>query len=422
MRALTVIGLARTHNPRCLGNPKKLPDLAGVWSRRETVRISLRMARWAAFSLVSTLPLIASATPAKSPSQKSAKLVESKGEGRKETKRTESVGSPTEGKLVGGVHLDDTPYLRVVPVYASSDVRWGVPSLVQTIDRAARSVRQKFPDAVLSVGHLSRQGGGELDHHASHESGRDADVGFYVKNNVSKPVYEDHFVAFKGDGTSPAWPGAHFDDARNWAFINALVTDPHAHLTHIFVAAPLRARLLAYATKMGAPAYARTRAAELLHQPHGSLPHDDHFHLRVACPALNAQCVELPLVHNAKKKNHATAQASKTPKASPNKGAIASSPSSSSSLARPNAEKLHSSEAANKAAKTAPAPREEEDDVPNLGEAIPGLGSVLISKPREGAAPAPAPAAPTPAAPAPPVEVAPAPAAPDTIDDVDGPI
>ena len=34
------------------------------------------------------------------------------------------------------------------------------------IERAARSVRKQFPDAVLSVGHLSRQGGGDLDRHA----------------------------------------------------------------------------------------------------------------------------------------------------------------------------------------------------------------------------------------------------------------
>jgi len=380
-----------------------LPDLAEVWSRRKTVCISVRMARWAAFLTVSALPALAFGAPQKGASQKSAKLAEPRGDSKKETKRTESVGSPTDGKLVNGAHLDETPYLRIVPVYASSDVRWGVPSLVQTIDRAARAVRQKFPDAVLSVGHLSRHGGGELDHHVSHESGRDADVGFYVRNVQNKPVYEQHFVPFRADGTSPVWPGAHFDDARNWAFINALVTDPRAHFTHIFVAAPLRARLLAYAARIGAPGYARTRAAELMAQPHGALPHDDHFHLRVACPAMNSQCVELPVVQNAKKKNKPTAHA---PKPAPSSRAT---------------EKPRTEIPSRAARATEPKKSEDEDDVPNLGEAIPGLGSVLIAKPRDGAQVAPPPSAPT----APPTPEGPKttePAEPDSIDDVDGPL
>jgi penicillin-insensitive murein endopeptidase len=76
--------------------------------------------------------------------------------------------------------------------------------------------------------------------------------------------------------------------------VQALVTDPEAHVTHLFVAAPLRARLLAYAERMGAPANVRMRAAEVLQQPHGALPHDDHFHVRIGCPSHMSACVENP--------------------------------------------------------------------------------------------------------------------------------
>ena len=65
-------------------------------------------------------------------------------------------------------------------------------------------------------------------------------------------------------------------------------------MTHIFIASPLRARLLAYAERLGAPARTRLRAAELMQQPHGTLPHDDHFHVRIACPAHMSGCVENP--------------------------------------------------------------------------------------------------------------------------------
>ncbi len=205
-----------------------------------------------------------------------------------------SLGSPTDGHLVGGSHLDDAPYLRIVPVYAGSDVRWGLEPLVTMIDRAARQVRRQFPDAITSVGHLSRAGGGDLDRHRSHESGRDADIGFFVRSTTGRPLLPSRFVPFRGDGGAVGWPGAYFDDARNWQLVSALVTDPEAHVTHLFVAAPLRARLLADAERAGAPAAVRMRAAEVLQQPHGALPHDDHFHVRIACPGHMSGCVENP--------------------------------------------------------------------------------------------------------------------------------
>jgi penicillin-insensitive murein endopeptidase len=205
-----------------------------------------------------------------------------------------SVGSPTEGHLVGGAHLDEAPYLRVSPAHAGGDVRWGLEPLVSAIDRAARAVRRQFPDAIATVGHLSRQGGGEIDRHHSHESGRDADVQFFVRARTNKPLLSNGFVSFKGDGSAAHWPGAYFDDVRNWTFVQSLVTDPHAHVTHIFIAAPLRARLLAIAEHLGAPMNVRMHAAEIMVQPRGALPHDDHFHIRIACPSHMQGCIENP--------------------------------------------------------------------------------------------------------------------------------
>ena len=204
-----------------------------------------------------------------------------------------SMGSPTEGHLLGGARLDDTPYLHVLPHDVPGDVRWGLTPLVLMIDHGARTVQKKYPGAVLEVGHLSRAGGGDVGDHASHESGRDADIAYYVKNNAEKQVFSDRMVPFKGDGTAPTWPGAKFDDAKNWALISSFVQDP-ANVTHIFVSAPIRARLLAYAEKNGAAPAVRDRAAVLMMQPHGSLPHDDHFHVRIGCPSGQHECVENP--------------------------------------------------------------------------------------------------------------------------------
>ena len=205
-----------------------------------------------------------------------------------------SIGSPTEGHLIGGRRIEESNYVRIVPVYAVGDVRWGLEPLVEMIDRAAVQVRRSYPGAITSVGHLSREGGGEIDRHRSHESGRDADIGFFVRSAAGKQLFPSHFVQFRGDGTALDWPGAYFDDAKNWALVAALVSDAEAHVTHLFVAAPLRARLLAYAERMGVPASVRMRAAEVLQQPRGTLPHDDHFHVRIGCPSRMTGCVENP--------------------------------------------------------------------------------------------------------------------------------
>ena len=99
----------------------------------------------------------------------------------KKTQKALSVGSPNAGRLEGGVHLDlSKPYFRVLPASAAGDGRWGLPQLVHMLDRAARAVHKKFPGSVLDVGDLSKKGGGDVLRHHSHESGRDADVGFYV--------------------------------------------------------------------------------------------------------------------------------------------------------------------------------------------------------------------------------------------------
>ncbi|MCL2726172.1 MAG: penicillin-insensitive murein endopeptidase [Polyangiaceae bacterium] len=304
-----------------------------------------------------------------------------------------SIGSPTNGKLVGGARLDTSDALRVYPDDAPGDVRWGLPSLVGMIERSAHAVRKQFPDAVLSVGHLSKAGGGEIDRHASHESGRDADLGFYVKNIAGKQVYADHMVSFKGDGTAPTWPGARFDDARNWALVSAMLNDASARITHIFVATPIRERLLAYAVKIGAPAAIRTRASELLAQPRGALPHDDHFHVRIACPSRMDACIEQPIAKVAKGRGRSAPQANRSARSAP--------AASSRSAPKPVPPRTDREENARN-----------DSIIPSLAPAVPGLDSVVIPAPLAGMrATWGAPTKQSPTAPAP---------SSDPVDDPDG--
>jgi penicillin-insensitive murein DD-endopeptidase len=222
--------------------------------------------------------------------------VKSAGAAKKEpTVPASSVGSPNEGKLVGGVKLDTSSgTVRVVPAYQRGDTRWGLPDLIHMIERAAKKVAKKHPGAVLGVGDVSRKNGGDIFLHRSHESGRDADIAFYVVDQRGKDLKPDTFVAFQGSIESNSMPGARFDVAKNWEMVQAMLEDPKARVSHIFVADPLRRMLLAYAKPRVLPAL-YNRAAAVMMQPSNALPHDNHFHVRISCPpAMKKSCVEYP--------------------------------------------------------------------------------------------------------------------------------
>jgi penicillin-insensitive murein DD-endopeptidase len=192
---------------------------------------------------------------------------------------TKSVGAPNEGQLVGGKQLRSSSSLRAV-----GSLRWGVPELVDMLVKSSELVAKKHPGSVLTVADLSRRGGGDVDGHKSHESGRDADVAFYMRKG-SKPFVAPRFVQFEETVEAARPAGVVFDADRNWTLVEAWLGDPRAKVLQIFVANHLRKELLAAAKRAGASEAVQQRAADVLVQPKNALPHDDHFHVRVACPA-----------------------------------------------------------------------------------------------------------------------------------------
>src|SRR5690348_3755680 len=96
-------------------------------------------------------------------------------------RQSRSLGHAWDGWLLRGVKVKPGPHLRYVTEYVHSNNFYGTWQLVQLLERAAFGVARRSPGAQLSVGELSASGGGDLPGHASHESGRDADIGFYIR-------------------------------------------------------------------------------------------------------------------------------------------------------------------------------------------------------------------------------------------------
>ncbi|HNS98253.1 MAG TPA: penicillin-insensitive murein endopeptidase [Polyangiaceae bacterium] len=195
-----------------------------------------------------------------------------------------SVGAPNAGSLVRGSKLETSDHIRVVPDWNHPDYRWGLPELVQMLQRAAHHIHEKHGPCRMSVGDLSCREGGSLRKHRSHQSGRDVDIAFYMVDRKGKPLYHSSFVAFGADGRAINHPEARFDDTRNWALVATLLSDPKARVQQIFVSNDVRKRLLIEAERQQAPRRLRLEAARVLIQPSGSSAHADHFHVRIACP------------------------------------------------------------------------------------------------------------------------------------------
>lgn len=202
-----------------------------------------------------------------------------------------SIGSPTSGWQLRAKRLRPSKELRLKN--RERRYYYGHPSLVLMLQRSARQMAKSAPGSILLVGDLSSEHGGPIPGHRSHQSGRDVDVGFFVTGPDGKPRTLEEFVAFDGDGRARDGSGLLFDDYRNWLLIQLWLKDHRARIRNVFVSAPLRQRLLAFARARPAFRKYHDRAAQLLAQPQNAHAHDDHFHVRIACPKdQEGLCVE----------------------------------------------------------------------------------------------------------------------------------
>ena len=193
-----------------------------------------------------------------------------------------SVGYPNRGLLRFGQRINDQKDL-VVKV-GSQDSRHGTGELVRMIERASHEVAFRYPRARLTVGDLSRPGGGRFRPHVSHQSGRDVDLGFYMLDRRSTPVNEHVFVRLNNKAMGIQWGTLYkFDAARNWALIESMLSHPTTDVQHIFVANAIKRRLIQQAVKEGANPEVLMRARRVITQPRHGAPHRSHFHVRIYC-------------------------------------------------------------------------------------------------------------------------------------------
>lgn len=220
--------------------------------------------------------------------------------------RSTSIGSCTTGRLEGGVALPLHAAGLLPHPAKDPGSRFGTVELVQGLVRAAAAVERASPGAPLTVNDVAREQGGEISGHASHRSGRDVDVLFYLRRRDGEP-----FVPSKAIPLDPEGRGTDYGDLadpaddvpvqldveRTWSFVAALLADETTAVQKILVVEHLRSRLLEEARRAEAPAAVVQRFAEVTCQPR--FPHDDHMHIRVFCSPedVAAGCVDAPPIY-----------------------------------------------------------------------------------------------------------------------------
>ncbi len=102
-------------------------------------------------------------------------------------KQSKSVGRPNDGELEGGIEFpQEGPAWRRKKGFA-----YGTDETVRILVWAFEGVARQFPGTVpVVVGDISDEDGGKLKRHKSHQSGRDADIGYFARDNRALRYFE----------------------------------------------------------------------------------------------------------------------------------------------------------------------------------------------------------------------------------------
>lgn len=193
---------------------------------------------------------------------------------------TQSIGGYARGCLSGAVQLPaDGPHWQAMRL--ERDRRWGTPELVTYIETLGQSAAQDGWPGLL-VGDMGGARGGPMPSgHASHQTGLDVDIWF--KPMPGHPLSATQreslgAVSMLKKGTRDADP-RRFGEAQRLLLYRAAQSPDVAR---IFVAPGLKRAMCAITW----------RDPSILRKLRPWYGHDDHFHVRLNCPAGDTGCTD----------------------------------------------------------------------------------------------------------------------------------
>ncbi len=182
---------------------------------------------------------------------------------------TASIGHPYHGRLVNGI-----PFPNQFRGYQLRDEErvHTTPEVIGALLDAIDGVQAKYPSSCdLYLGDFSRPGGGFMNHHRSHQNGKDVDIGMYAREN--RPL--DSFIPMNEEN---------LDIPKTWCLIEGILRSQRVQ--YIFLDKRIQELLYDYAMSRGADAtyldrlFGNGRGATIQHVRN----HVDHMHVRFYTP------------------------------------------------------------------------------------------------------------------------------------------
>jgi LysM repeat protein len=197
----------------------------------------------------------------------------------------QSVGLPHKGRLKKAIKLAQGKGYYIRRPHRS----FGASHTVGYVKSSLAQMRKRFPNSHdLAIGDLSARGGGKITMHASHQSGRDVDIGFYFK---TKPKgYPESFIVANRKN---------IDFEASWALLTQftdLANKPDG-VDRIFMSYSSQKMFYKLARKHGVP---KRKLKRIFQYPDGRWAqsgiirhepgHDEHIHVRFKCPPKDKGC------------------------------------------------------------------------------------------------------------------------------------
>jgi penicillin-insensitive murein endopeptidase len=195
-----------------------------------------------------------------------------------------SMGKPSGGYLVAGRRLPDNGEgYTTKDVWRTRGVRYGTDELIDLITAVGRQLSQTRGEKLV-VADLSTRNGGEARRwHRSHQSGRDVDLVYFMRDAQGRPMEADAMRVFDEKGLARDGSGITIDIPRTWELVRSLITSREAIVQWVFMFQPIVNKLIDHAVAKGEPEILIARARLVMKQPNDSARHDDHIHVRVYC-------------------------------------------------------------------------------------------------------------------------------------------
>ena len=208
-----------------------------------------------------------------------------------ETGASVSLGDVTSGYLVNAAELAlPSEHYGVLPIQYARGLLYSTEDLNRLLTEAAAVVAERFPGTSTWFGNFGRRQGGDIAWSVSHNSGRDADVAFFLVDAEGNPAMPPDLLPVADDLTCATEAGTlYFDVPRNWAYVEHLLTSDAVQVQFLFISNGLKAVLLDYAEEQGASRDLLRRARTVMTQPGRSNPHNDHLHVRIYCSRLDVE-------------------------------------------------------------------------------------------------------------------------------------